>query len=161
MKTPLRYIDRNSNLLDKKWMLAAATLFIILINLLTSSCGTARRSEPIMGTMMTRNEHIDHGEMVFINNCQKCHPGGEAGLGPPINNIPIPGFALRFRVRNKAFLLGLGRMPSFKKHEINRSDMDDLVAYLHALKKNDEDAHDSNRGKRNYRKLSAKSTTLP
>lgn len=160
MKTPLIYIDKKLHI-NKKLILVAATLFIILINFLTTSCGTARRSEPIMGKLMTRNESIDHGEMVFVNNCQKCHPGGEAGLGPAINNLPIPGFALRFRVRSKAFLLGLGRMPSFQKHEISKHEMDDLLSYLKALKKNDEDAHGSNRGKRSYKKLSAKSNAMP
>jgi hypothetical protein len=43
-------------------------------------------------------------------------------------------------------------MPSFKNHEISKQDMDDLLSYLKVLKKNDEDAHGSNRSKRSYLK---------
>ena len=87
-----------------------------------------------------------------MTNCQQCHPGGEAGVGPPINNIPLPGFTKRIRIRSKAFLLGLGRMPSFKKHEISRQEMDDLIVYMHALKKNDEDARGSRKGNKDFTK---------
>jgi mono/diheme cytochrome c family protein len=102
------------------------------------SCGTAKRSEPVMGKLNVKNESVSKGQLIFIKNCNKCHPGGQAGAGPSINNIPLPGFLIRFRVRDKAFLLGLGRMPSFKKHEISGDDMDDLIHYLKALKKNKE-----------------------
>jgi mono/diheme cytochrome c family protein len=113
------------------------TLFYLLLLLcLTTFCGTPKRSEPVMGKLQIKSENVAHGQIVFMNNCQKCHPGGEAGTGPSINNVPIPGILKRVRVRSKAFLLGLGRMPSFKKNEISRTEMDDLIAYLKALKKN-------------------------
>jgi mono/diheme cytochrome c family protein len=113
------------------------TKFIIPILItLIISCGTPKRSEPITGKMQIKSEAVANGKIVFINNCQKCHPGGEAGVGPGINNVPIPGILKRFRVRSKAFLLGLGRMPSFKKDKISGKEMNDLVAYLKALNKN-------------------------
>ncbi|ALJ01452.1 hypothetical protein DC20_13640 [Rufibacter tibetensis] len=103
--------------------------------LVLSSCGTARRSEPIMGPLTLQTQQLENGRQVFMQNCQRCHPLGEAGLGPSLNNIPLPGAALRFRVRSKAFFLGIGRMPSFKKHEISREQMDELVVYLKALRR--------------------------
>ncbi|MBX9853213.1 MAG: c-type cytochrome [Cytophagaceae bacterium] len=133
-----------------KLSLFTVIFFITFISLFVS-CGTARRSEPIMG-MMVKNEQVLNGEKVFMTNCQQCHPGGEAGLGPPINNVPLPGFTKRIRIRSKAFLLGLGRMPSFKKHEISRQEMDDLIVYMHALKKNDEDARGSKKGNKDFTK---------
>jgi mono/diheme cytochrome c family protein len=128
----------------KKTTTSFSNLFLLAIStlLLITSCGTARRGEPVFGKMEERNEKVNMGEIVFMNDCQKCHPGGESGVGPSINNIPIPGIALRFRVRSKAFLLGVGRMPSFKQHEISKKEMDSLIAYLHALKRNDEDARE-------------------
>lgn len=139
-----------------KLIFALGILILLIMNLFLSSCGTARRGEPIMGKMIEEGKHVQRGELVFMENCERCHPGGEAGVGPAFNNVPLPGFAKRFRVRSKAFALGLGRMPSFKKHEISKEELNDLLAYMRALRKNDEDAHGSVRGKSNYKKLSAK-----
>jgi mono/diheme cytochrome c family protein len=62
--------------------------------------------------------------------CQKCHPAGEAGLGPAINSNPAPQFIKRFQVRH-----GLGAMPSFKKEEISTADLRDISRFLHSWKK--------------------------
>ncbi|WP_207432278.1 c-type cytochrome [Sabulibacter ruber] len=113
------------------WKAVLGGLFLLVV----SSCGSARRSEPIMGPMSFRTQQLENGRVVFMQNCQRCHPLGEAGLGPSLNNIPLPGIALRFRVRSKAFFLGIGRMPSFKKHEISREQMDELVVYMKALRR--------------------------
>ncbi len=48
---------------------------------------------------------------------KKCHPGGEAGLGPALNWNPAPGFIKKFQVRH-----GLGVMPSFKSNEISKAE---------------------------------------
>jgi mono/diheme cytochrome c family protein len=122
------------NKLNKNYL--RLLLFISLGGMVFISCGTAKRSEPVKGKMDIKSEGIAKGQMVFMNNCHKCHPGGQAGAGPSINNIHLPGFLIRMRVRDKAFLLGLGRMPSFKINEISRLEMDDLILYLDALKKN-------------------------
>jgi mono/diheme cytochrome c family protein len=61
--------------------------------------------------------------------CQKCHPGGETGLGPALNNKPFPTFLQRFQVRN-----GLGAMPAFSPAEISASQLDDLLVYLSTLR---------------------------
>ncbi|WP_146896139.1 c-type cytochrome [Adhaeribacter aerolatus] len=112
--------------------------FGVAVILLAAGCGSARRSEPLRGPL-TLNEQLQRGQIVFMNNCHKCHPGGEAGVGPSINNVPLTKGILKFRVRSKAFLLGLGRMPSFKKHEISRQELNDLVRYIKVLKKHKED----------------------
>ena len=109
-----------------------------LLLLAFSSCGSARRSEPIRGPL-AMNDQLKRGQLVFMQQCHKCHPGGEAGEGPSINNIPLPGVLLKFRVRSRAFFLGAGRMPSFKKHEISQAELADLVQYLKALRKHDPD----------------------
>lgn len=113
-------------------------LFLTLLGL--SSCGSARRTEPIRGPLTLATNDLKRGQVVFMQNCQKCHPAGEAGVGPSINNVPLTKGLIKFRVRSKAFLLGLGRMPSFKKHEISKAELNDLVRYLKVLKKHDGDA---------------------
>lgn len=94
-------------------------------------CGCAmRKSEPIKKETFTpANERIAHGEQVFMQHCQKCHPGGEAGLGPSINANPAPQFIKRFQMRH-----GLGVMPAFSKGEIAKSDLHAISAYLKAWK---------------------------
>ncbi|MDC4226474.1 MAG: cytochrome c [Candidatus Manganitrophus sp.] len=57
-------------------------------------------------------------------------PEGEAGLGPALNNKPLPGWMIRFQVRH-----GLGAMPAFSEKEISDRELDDLViAYLKAFR---------------------------
>ncbi|HLN54427.1 MAG TPA: cytochrome c [Bacteroidales bacterium] len=65
------------------------------------------------------------GQDVFIKNCNRCHPGGMGGLGPAIINKPLPGFLIKFQVRE-----GLGAMPSFKKQQISKADLDNLIEYI-------------------------------
>ncbi|WP_345223876.1 cytochrome c [Hymenobacter koreensis] len=103
------------------------------------ACTTARRGEPLAGSLDYSSDQIQRGHLVYMANCQKCHPGGEAGAGPSVNNVPLPGVALRFRVRSRAFFAGVGRMPSFKKHEISPEQLDDLVSYLKALRRSEPD----------------------
>lgn len=111
----------------------------LILLFLVSGCGSARRSEPLRGPL-TLQDQAQRGQVVFMQNCHKCHPGGEAGVGPSINNIPLTKGLLKFRVRSRAFFLGVGRMPSFKKHEISKQELNDLVHYIKILKKHDEDA---------------------
>jgi mono/diheme cytochrome c family protein len=89
-----------------------------------------RRAEPLtQKTFVPKNERIANGERVFMANCQKCHPGGEGGLGPSINANPAPQLIKRFQMRH-----GLGVMPSFKRDEVTQKDLKDISRYLHAWK---------------------------
>jgi mono/diheme cytochrome c family protein len=73
---------------------------------------------------------IDRGALSFDRHCSACHPGGEAGLGPALNNKPLPGFLIRFQVRH-----GLGAMPKFPERLIPGPELDDLVHYVKALRR--------------------------
>lgn len=107
------------------WVLILLATYIVLV----VSC-VSRRSEPVREEVFTpANDAIANGEKAYMLHCQKCHPGGEAGLGPAINSNPAPKFIKRFQVRH-----GLGVMPSFKKEEISRADLRDISDYLHAWK---------------------------
>lgn len=106
-------------------------IILLLGSLIFFSCGTSRRSVPIKGPLENTGEKIVMGRKVFMEYCQQCHPHGEAGLGLAINNKPLPGFMIRFQVRN-----GLGVMPGFDDSVISDEELGQLVAYLKALRNN-------------------------
>jgi mono/diheme cytochrome c family protein len=93
------------------------------------SCAV-RHSEPLEQQLFApKDERVANGERVYMAQCQKCHPGGEGGLGPAINSNPAPQLIKRFQMRH-----GLGVMPSFKKDEITKKDLHDVSKYLKAWK---------------------------
>jgi mono/diheme cytochrome c family protein len=108
-----------------KYTVPALTLSFILF---LAACST-RRGEPIKGPLNTNDYAVKTGQAIFMKNCQKCHPGGEAGVGPALNK-PMTGFSIRMQVRH-----GFGPMPAFKKRDISKGEMDYLIAYMKALRK--------------------------
>ena len=102
----------------------------ILLLLLSLGCSTSRREEPLTGPLPLSDPKLVAGRQVFMANCYQCHPGGSAGLGPALNDKPLPAFAIRTQVRK-----GLGAMPAFDDARIPAPDLDNLVAYLATLRK--------------------------
>ena len=98
----------------------------------TSGCGTARRGEPTAGSLVIQDEQTARGQRAFMASCHQCHPAGMAGLGPAINNKPLPGFMIRMQTR-----AGLGAMPGFSSSELSDDALDAIVVYLQALRKHD------------------------
>ena len=101
---------------------------VIFTLLLTVATCSPRRSLPLEGPL-TLNQREQQGEKVFMENCQRCHPGGEGGLGPAINRAS--GFTKRFQIRH-----GLGAMPAFDENMISDEELENVLSYLKALKKN-------------------------
>jgi mono/diheme cytochrome c family protein len=94
------------------------------------SC-SSRRSEPVKQKEFSSNSSsVKNGEKIYMIHCHKCHPAGEAGLGPAINSNPAPQFVKRFQMRH-----GIGVMPSFTKEEISKANLHDISDYLKAWKK--------------------------
>jgi mono/diheme cytochrome c family protein len=97
---------------------------------LAASCAS-RRTEPVkLKTFSSNDSHILNGEKLFMLHCHKCHPAGEAGLGPALNSNPAPQFIKRFQMRH-----GLGVMPAFDKSEISKENLRDISKYMKAWKK--------------------------
>ena len=96
------------------------------------SCGSARRSEPIKGAVATNDPRVEHGRKVWMMKCDRCHPGGEAGLGPATNDKPLPEFLIATQIRT-----GLGAMPAFTKQEMSDSDVAAVIAYMKAIRRAD------------------------
>jgi mono/diheme cytochrome c family protein len=110
-------------------MIAPLRLMVLFwAGVLLCGCGSARRGEPFTGPLVL-SEEAQRGQVLFMRHCHQCHPGGEAGLAPAINDKPLPGFLTRFQVRH-----GLGAMPAFSKDDIGDAEVDAIVAYLSALK---------------------------
>jgi mono/diheme cytochrome c family protein len=107
----------------RKILIAAALLGGIL------ACGTGRRSAPIIGEVKLENEQQKNGQLVFMEQCNQCHPGGDAGLGPALNNKPVPEAMMRLQVRT-----GLGAMPAIPAHALSERELDDLVEYLEVMR---------------------------
>jgi mono/diheme cytochrome c family protein len=95
-----------------------------------ASCGSARRSEPIAGPLTLDDPVLIRGEQAFAVHCNACHPRGEAGMGPALNNRPVPTWAIRLQVR-----AGLGVMPAFSRDEIPPDELDALLRYMMALRR--------------------------
>lgn len=93
-------------------------------------CGSARRGEPFTEPVTIKNDQVAQGQAIFMENCHQCHPGGAAGLGPALNDKPLPAFLIRTQVR-----AGLGQMPSFSEKEISDADLEALGKYTLALRR--------------------------
>jgi hypothetical protein len=63
--------------------------------------------------------------------CNQFHPGGDAGLALAINDKPLPAAAIKLQVRK-----GVGQMPAFGPEVIAYQDLDPLVSYIAAIRKN-------------------------
>lgn len=104
-------------------------LLTVAAGLTLASCAD-RHTEPITGKVVnTENPRVAHGQLLYNQYCQKCHPGnGEAGLGPEL--LHKPGFARRIQTRH-----GFGVMPAFKTDVLSKQDVKDIQVYLKAVRK--------------------------
>lgn len=107
--------------------LAASLLAGVL--LCNVACMSQRRGEPIAGEFIPASTEERSGRALFMRSCHSCHPGGMAGLGPAINNKPLPQWLIKTQVRQ-----GLGAMPSFDETELPDDDLDALAEYVSALR---------------------------
>lgn len=112
--------------------LAAVTLSLLglvaISALLIDACTTARVGVPLSEPVRL-GPIEEQGQVVFMRYCNQCHPNGSAGLGPAINNKPLPGAVIRAQVRQ-----GFGAMPPFGEDEISDQELSTLVEYLVALR---------------------------
>jgi mono/diheme cytochrome c family protein len=101
----------------------------IMLMLAAVGCGSARRDAPSVGAVEPSGERLTVGQQVYMENCYQCHPGGAGGVGPALNNKPLPEFAMKTQVR-----AGVGAMPAFSKQRINDEQLDGLMAYVKELR---------------------------
>src|SRR4051812_7632137 len=107
-------------------MMRAAVLTLLLV----SACGTARVGVPIAGPLAL-NDSESKGQLLFMRHCNQCHPNGEGGLGPAINNKPIPRLVMKLQIRKGV----LGSMPAFHEGDLSDADVEAVLDYVGALRK--------------------------
>lgn len=93
------------------------------------ACGSARRGIPVAGEHQFTDDQVVRGERAYMQYCHQCHPTGETGLAPAINNKPLPRALIRFQVRQ-----GLGAMPAFPERVISDEELEEIIDYLFALR---------------------------
>jgi mono/diheme cytochrome c family protein len=99
----------------------------LCIALVLAACGAQHRGEPEGPPIAT----IDpHGKQLFDKLCFKCHPNGAAGLGPAINNKPLPALAIRTQIRK-----GVGAMPSFGHDQLGDDQVAAIAHYVQSLRR--------------------------
>lgn len=94
---------------------------LLLLALVIASC-----YKPPLVSEVPDTEAIQEGQALYMQYCQKCHPNGEAGLGPSV--YYVPDFAKKFQVRH-----GVGAMPDFDESVISDEELDKIVLYLKTL----------------------------
>jgi mono/diheme cytochrome c family protein len=112
-------------------LLAGATLLFAtgIAATLVTGCGPQRRDEPFTQRLQPDDPTVAAGQRLFSQHCYQCHPGGSAGLGPAINDKPLPVGLMKTQVRK-----GLGAMPAFSQAEISDDELVDVIRYLKALR---------------------------
>jgi mono/diheme cytochrome c family protein len=95
----------------------------------SAGCGASRWNTPYTRELVASDPQVALGERVFAAHCHQCHPGGAGGLGPSINDKPLPVALIKTQVRK-----GLGAMPAFQDDEITDEQVDAIAVYLKALR---------------------------
>ncbi len=113
-------------------MRALAAALVVAAGL--AACEGPRRGEPLVGAVPSDDLAVVRGRAVFMRECYQCHPGGEAGVGPALNDRPWPDFIKRREIRR-----GAGAMPAFSRAALSEAQLADLLAYLRALRHYHED----------------------
>jgi mono/diheme cytochrome c family protein len=111
-------------------MLRSLTLLASALLLLSNAavgCVAERQSPPLAAAATALNGEQLIGQRVYMRACNGCHPQGAGGLGPALNDKPVPAAAIKLQVRQ-----GIGAMPSFSEQEISSQELAALVAFMSA-----------------------------
>ena len=104
-------------------------VLVLAMLLAAGYAASSRRGEPLGRPIVLTTPSEARGQVVYMKHCYHCHQGGEGGLAPALLQL-APGPILRTQIR-----LGLGVMPAFSFDEITPAEMDDLIAYIKALRR--------------------------
>jgi len=101
---------------------------IVIMAAIGGGCGAEHRGEP-EGPSIQPDDRVEaQGERLFLRFCFQCHPGGAAGLGPALNNKPLPKAAIETQIRK-----GVGAMPAFEDL-LSETDIDAIAAYVQEMR---------------------------
>lgn len=105
-------------------------LLLLLAHLLSGCVARHKPSEEVEVPLRLETDRQQAGRIVFMRECQRCHPGGEAGLAPALNNKSLPRTAVALQVRQ-----GLGAMPAFGPDRIPDDSLGALIDYVELLRR--------------------------
>jgi len=94
-----------------------------------AACGKTQRGEPRAPELRPATVEVAQGESLFRKFCYQCHPNGAGGLGPAINDKPLPELAIRTQIRK-----GVGAMPAFGPDWLNDREVAAIAEYVQALR---------------------------
>jgi mono/diheme cytochrome c family protein len=106
----------------------AATLVVAWLALMLG-CGHKHRGEPQGPSVKPDNVAEAVGARLFSRFCFQCHPNGEAGLGPALNDKPLPELAIRTQIRE-----GVGAMPAFDGDLLTDEEVAAIARYVQDLR---------------------------
>jgi mono/diheme cytochrome c family protein len=101
----------------------------LLLVVLVAGCGAQRRGEPSAPPVQPTTVSEARGQRLFAQHCYSCHPGGEPGVGPALNDKPLPEAAIKTQIRK-----GVGAMPAFSSDELSDADVDAIADFVHAMR---------------------------
>jgi len=87
-------------------------------------------TSPVSSGPVTLTLEEFEGMKLFMRHCNKCHPGGEKGKGPALNDKNLPNFLVHWQVR-----LGGGDMPKFTKEQISTDHLHQITAFVKRMQK--------------------------
>lgn len=105
-------------------------ILLLLVALLALGACNTRRGEPFTKPVTAQQPALHSGEVLYSRYCDACHSHGEGGLGPALNNKPLPASLIKFQVRH-----GLGAMPAFSEDQISDAELDELVRFVQAQRR--------------------------
>ena len=116
---------------NKTGTIKTSIKYILFIGLCVfiGSCSSPK-IQPYSKVVEMPTEKLHNGRELFNSHCTTCHPGGKSGLGPSINNKPLPEFLIRFQIRN-----GIGVMPAFGENVLTDDQVENIAEYLVYLRK--------------------------
>lgn len=119
--------------------LAALVVAAGIVPLVSGGCASQQNSPPFAGAEPKLDTaELKSGEVLFMRNCNQCHPGGAGGLGPALNNKPPPKGAIALVIRT-----GPGEMPRFTDADLTSDQVDAITEYVVALRHADDDAEET------------------
>jgi mono/diheme cytochrome c family protein len=105
-----------------RWLIAGAAVVVL-------GCGPQRRGALVGRPVVPDTAAERRGERLFYRHCSRCHPGGEAGLGPALNDKPLPEGAVETQIRK-----GIGSMPAFPDRILDDQQVAAIADYVTELR---------------------------
>lgn len=103
--------------------------WMLIVILAAAGCGASQRGEPSGPPVRPDDATEARGQRLFAQFCYQCHPGGEGGLGPSLNDKPLPELAVRTQIRE-----GVGAMPGFGEQLLSDDDVAAIAEYVEELR---------------------------